>query len=118
MYAAAVIIWSSELRSKYLTQAIRTRLLHMFWRAIGEIVRRVCRYVILFNVSRVCVLVLQTPDEELSTKCDVDAHITVHGVLAQQVDTKFLSSLCEAEETVESDYVSEDPTTFVVVYEV
>ena len=57
-------------------------------------------------------------DEEFAAESDVDAHIAMHCMLAQQIDTEFLARFSEAPLAVESEDVGEDSAAFVVVDEV
>ncbi len=61
---------------------------------------------------------LDAADEKFSTEGDVDAHIAMHGVFAQQVDSKFFPRLSEAHLSIECQHIRENPPAFVVVYEV
>ena len=57
-------------------------------------------------------------DEEFAAERDVDAHIAMHCMLTQQIDTEFLARFSEAPLAVESEDVGEDSAAFVVVNEV
>ena len=57
-------------------------------------------------------------DEEFAAECDVDAHIAMHCMLTQQIDTELLARFSEAPLAVESEDVGKDSAAFVVVYKV
>ena len=58
------------------------------------------------------------PYKELAAVCNVDAHVTVHRVLAEKVDAKLLAGLSEAHERVERDDICEDAIAETVMYQV
>ena len=58
---------------------------------------------------------LQLSDKEFTTEGNVDAHIAVHSMLAQQVDAELLASFGEAKLSIQSKDVGEDATPLVVM---
>ena len=39
---------------------------------------------------------LEPPDEEFAREGNIDVHVAMHSMLAQQIDSKFFARLCEA----------------------
>jgi hypothetical protein len=59
---------------------------------------------------------LQSPNEELATECDVDADIAVHGVLAQKIDSKLFACLGESKLAVQCQDVSKYSSSLVILH--
>lgn len=57
--------------------------------------------------------VCETTHKELAGAGNVGGHIRMHGVLGQEVDAKFLTSLGEAHKAVERNDVGKDAAAFI-----
>ena len=54
--------------------------------------------------------------EKLARVCNVDRHVAMHRMLAQEVDSEFLPGLREAELPIEGEDIRKDPSTLAVLH--